>query len=421
MKKLYIKIKGIHCSYCVGTIRKSLLEISNIKSIEFDGFIACISYQGKIEAKKIVENILKCDYITKEEWISDCKEDLKREVTIKEFIVLLGIIFLVFYLLTKILGFNPFNKISTIDTNITYGMLFITGLFTSIHCISMCGAIQLLFFFSNDKFDKKKILIFHLGRILSYTIIGGIAGLLGNILAINTKVLAILILLSSFCMMIMSLNMLGILSIKKIHFSKIVSKSKNPFLIGLLNGLMPCGPLQAMQVYALSTGNLVSGSISMLIFGLGTLPLMLVSYTVFQFFHGKRKILVNKLASILIFILSIMMFNRGLSMLDINLFHVDSNYLTATILDNYQVVEFDLDYDHYQDIKVKKDIPVKMIIHVDKNKLTGCNNEILISKFNIKKKLEVGENIIYFTPDIKENITYTCWMNMIKNTIKVEN
>ena len=421
MKKLYVKIKGIHCSHCIDTIRKSLLGISNIKSIEFDGFIACISYHGKIETKKIVENILKCDYITKEEWISDCKEDLKKEVTIKEFIVLLGIIFLGFYLLIKILGFNPFNKIPTIDTNITYGMLFITGLFTSIHCISMCGAIQLLFFFPNDKFDKKRILIFHLGRILSYTIIGGIAGLVGNILAINTKVLAILILLSSFCMMIMSLNMLGILSIKKIHFSKIASKSKNPFLIGLLNGLMPCGPLQAMQVYALSTGNLVSGSISMLIFGLGTLPLMLVSYTVFQFFHGKRKILVNKLASILIFILSIMMFNRGLSMLDINLFHVDSNYLTATIVDNYQVVEFDLDYDHYQDIKVKKDIQVKMIIHVDKNKLTGCNNEILISKFNIKKKLEVGENIIYFTPDKKENITYTCWMNMIKNTIKVEN
>ena len=314
MKNIYVKIKGIHCSHCIDTIRKSLLEISNIKSIEFDGFIACISYQGKIEAKKIVENILKCDYITKEEWISDCKEDLKREVTIKEFIVLLGIIFLGFYLLTKILGFNPFNKIPTIDTNITYGMLFIAGLFTSIHCISMCGAIQLLFLFPNYNSDKKRILIFHLGRILSYTIIGGIAGLVGNILAINKKVLGILI-----------------------------------------------------------------------------------------------------------FFLSIMMFNRGLSMLDINLFHVDSNYLTATIVDNYQVVEFDLDYDHYQDIKVKKDIPVKMIIHVDKNKLTGCNNEILISKFNIKKKLEVGENIIYFTPDKKENITYTCWMNMIKNTIKVEN
>lgn len=52
MKKIYVKIKGIHCSHCINTIHKSLLEISNIKSIEFDGFIACISYQGKIEAKR---------------------------------------------------------------------------------------------------------------------------------------------------------------------------------------------------------------------------------------------------------------------------------------------------------------------------------------------------------------------------------
>ena len=47
MNKLHVKIKGIHCSQCIDTIRKSLLEISIIKSIEFDGFIACISYQGK--------------------------------------------------------------------------------------------------------------------------------------------------------------------------------------------------------------------------------------------------------------------------------------------------------------------------------------------------------------------------------------
>ena len=105
-------------------------------------------------------------------------------------------------------------------------MLFITGLFTSIHCISMCGRYNYCFSFLIIILIKREFL----GRILSYTIIGGIAGLLGNILAINTKVLAVLILLSSFCMMIMSLNMLGILSIKKIHFSKIASKSKNPFL-----------------------------------------------------------------------------------------------------------------------------------------------------------------------------------------------
>jgi len=50
--------------------------------------------------------------------------------------------------------------------------------------------------------------------------------------------------------------------------------NKGPFTVGLLNGLMPCGPLQAMQIYALSTGNPLKGALSMLLFSLGTVPLM---------------------------------------------------------------------------------------------------------------------------------------------------
>ena len=60
-----------------------------------------------------------------------------------------------------------------------------------------------------------------------------------------------------------------------------------------------------------------------------------------------------------------------------------------------------------------------MIINVSEKYLTWCNNEIIINEYGIKQELEVGENIIEFTPTKKGNITYTCWMNMIKNTIKV--
>ena len=70
-------------------------------------------------------------------------------------------------------------------------------------------------------------------------------------------------------------------------------------------------------------------------------------------------------------------------------------------------------------IILQKDIPVKMVIHVDKKYLTGCNNEIIINEFNIKQELKEGDNIIEFTPKEEATITYTCWMNMIKNTIKV--
>lgn len=54
-------------------------------------------------------------------------------------------------------------------------------------------------------------------------------------------------------MFIMSLNMLGIIHIKMLNDLILKKSSKSPFIIGLLNGFMTCGPIQAMQVYALST------------------------------------------------------------------------------------------------------------------------------------------------------------------------
>ena len=54
------------------------------------------------------------------------------------------------FLVKKVFGYNIFNVIPTINDNITYGMLFITGLFTSIHCISMCGAINLMSSFNRE-------------------------------------------------------------------------------------------------------------------------------------------------------------------------------------------------------------------------------------------------------------------------------
>ncbi len=189
-----------------------------------------------------------------------------------------------------------------------------------------------------------------------------------------------------------------------------------------MNGFMPCGPMQAMQIYALSTGSFILGAKSMFIFCLGTIPLMFLSSVIFNLFNGRKKIILNKIAAVLIFILSIGMLFRGLTYFNVDIYHVFNNnveYQEAIVQDNVQVIEFDLTYDSYKDIILHKGIPVKLIINVDKKYLTGCNNEIKINDFNINKKLEVGENIIEFTPDKKGEFIYSCWMNMIVNKIKV--
>lgn len=176
-----------------------------------------------------------------------------------------------------------------------------------------------------------------------------------------------------------------------------------------------------MQVYALSTGSPIKGTISMFLFCLGTIPLMLSAGLILTRLNSKNKILINKIATCLILILSLVMLNQVLLSLDIDLFknQKEETYQKSIIKDNYQEIKINASYGNYQDIIIQKDIPVKLIIHVDKDKLTGYNNEVYLKKYNIKKKLVVGDNIIEFIPTKVETLTYTCYMNMIKNNIKV--
>lgn len=419
MKNIYLKIEGMHCSHCEETIRKTLLEFKNIKEVTFDGIIASITYYGKLEEEQIIRAVLNQGYITKKEYFNENKKILKTNIQMKEFILIFLILILFNILLYKIFGFNIFNMIPTIDNNITYGMLFLTGILTSIHCISMCGAINLLASQQSFKSIKRPIL-YNIGRILSYSIIGGIVGSIGSVLTVNEQISGFFIIIVSFLMFLMALQMLGILKFKKFQLFRYRTHSNNSFVIGLFNGLMPCGPLQAMQLYALQTASFIKGFLAMFLFGLGTVPLMLTAGLILNLVKGKTKIIMNKIASALILILSIMMLNRGLLALNIDVFKpFHYNFQESTIKDNYQIININLNYDNYLNIIVEKDIPVKMIIHVDEEKLTGCNNEIIIREFGIKKKLQAGDNIIEFTPTKTGTFSYTCWMNMIKNEIRV--
>ncbi len=423
MKQIYIKIDGMHCSHCEMTIRNTLLKIKNIESVELDGNIACIKYKGNLDKNKLIDAILNKDYLTKEEYISEDIRKLKNNIELKEFIIITFLILIIIWSIHKLFGFNVFTAIPTIDSNITYGMLFITGLLTSIHCISMCGAINLMAVIDvGSKRNLKNPILYNIGRVLSYTVIGGIVGFIGSVFSISNTISGFIILIASVLMFLMALNMLGIIKLKRIKFCSFKRGKHSAFVIGLLNGFMPCGPLQAMQVYALSTGSFINGALSMFLFGMGTVPLLLCTGVLLNLVKGKGKILINKIASILILLLSLIMLNRALLTFNIDIFKSFHDYgsFTASKIENgIQVVEFDLSYDNYQDILLQKDIPVKMIIHVDKKNLTGCNNEIIINEFNIKQELKEGDNIIEFTPKEEATITYTCWMNMIKNTIKV--
>ena len=122
---------------------------------------------------------------------------------IVEFILIASILILIAVIINKIFGFNIFNMIPTIQSDIELGMLFIIGLLTSIHCVSMCGAINIAASKDNNNTAMKKLkkpVLYNLGRLLSYTVMGGIIGGIGSIFSINYYIQSIIILIAAICM-----------------------------------------------------------------------------------------------------------------------------------------------------------------------------------------------------------------------------
>jgi sulfite exporter TauE/SafE len=367
------------------------------------------------------------------------------------------IIFALYSIIKNFGGFNVFNLFPQAQQGMGYGMLFVIGLLTSVHCIAMCGGINLSQcipqYSSDDQSGLstlKPTALYNLGRVISYTVIGGIVGALGSVVSFSGATKGLVQMVAGIFMIVMGLNMLNIFPwlrqfnprmpkvfARRINESK---KSNSPFYVGLLNGLMPCGPLQSMQLYALSTGSPLQGALSMLIFSLGTVPLMFGLGTLSSFLNKKFKHNMMAASSVLVIILGLFMFGNGTSLTGFVMPTIaatssqTSTQSTSTsaskstkantegvaqITDGVQTVTISLSSGSYKPITVQKGVPVKWIIKAEANQITGCNNTLIVQKYNIQKKLAPGDNIIEFTPTESGTIGYSCWMGMIKSKINV--
>ena len=197
-------------------------------------------------------------------------------------------------------------------------------------------------------------------------------------------------------------------------------KPKGPFIIGLLNGFMPCGPLQAMQLYALASGSFIRGAMSLGVYALGTIPLMFGFGSFITAISRERIKQIMKLSGVVVMILGLVMINRGL----INFgwgargflprgSASQTQYLVTGEVKEFQVANMDLSYGGYSPnvLYVKKGVPVRWVINV--KQMSGCTDEIIMPAYNIRKKLAYGENIIEFTPTQAGEIRFSCWMQMV--------
>ncbi|TYC16261.1 sulfite exporter TauE/SafE family protein [Bizionia gelidisalsuginis] len=206
----------------------------------------------------------------------------------------------------------------------------IFGLLGSFHCVGMCGPIA--FLLPIDRKNKTKrvlqLLSYHSGRLLTYAVLGFIFGLVGKSLNLFgfQQQLSILIGVLMIVVIVMPTNIFN-----KYNFSKpiyrAVSKVRNAmgkalkkktlgtfFTIGYLNGLLPCGLVYMAIFGALASGNAWNGSLYMLVFGLGTVPLMTTAIYVGNFITGTLKKRILKAIPVFVFIIALLFILRGLGL-----------------------------------------------------------------------------------------------------------
>lgn len=416
-----IKIDGMTCRSCEKVIETALSKLDGVVKVKasFQNATVMIKWDSsKLKLKDIIQVIEKSGY--------EVAIDNSNRLVIITFAILFGL-----YLIFREASF--FNYVPEVDDNMGYGLLFIVGMFTSIHCIAMCGGINIAVNMSNSDHKYRSSLLYNMGRVISYTIIGGIVGGIGSAITFSSTAKDIVSILAGLFMIGLGIGMTGLLrrrgSLNILPKSliglinKIKGKTKSPFIIGLLNGLMPCGPLQTMQLYALGTGSIIKGALSMFVFSLGTVPLMLGLGSLSAILSGRMGVKLKKLSGVLVVLLGIIMFNRGF---DYSIFNrqaspvVDPSKVTTSVIKgDYQEVTTRFENGRYQSIAVQKGIPVKWIIVIEDGDLNSCNNAIEISEYEITKDLNYGENIVEFTPDKVGIYKYTCWMHMMRNVIYV--
>ena len=324
-----VNLYGVTCTACEYKIEKALKELDGINSVKvsFESSTADIIYDiEKTDLNTIFKTIEKTGY----EVIYD-RESREHDSSNTSTFLILIIIAGLYIIVKNTVGFNFLPQITQ---SMGYGMLFAAGLFTSIHCIAMCGGISLSQCVGSGDWESnisgklKPSFLYNLGRIVSYTLFGGLAGGLGSVFSLSLKGKSIITILAGAFMVIMGINMLNIAPglrklmprLPKSLTGRIYSRKggKGAFMVGLLNGFMPCGPLQAMQLYALGTGSFLTGALSMFTFSLGTLPLMFAFGAFSSLLSSNFTRQMMKVASILVLVLGLVMGNRGLLLAGIN-------------------------------------------------------------------------------------------------------
>lgn len=283
-------VKGMHCASCVHLTESELSEVPGVTRVKASLKKLHVEVTGDFGEKTAEVLAEEMSRVLAPHGYSLTVEKSSHTVAWKQFFIAIPIagIFIALFILLQRLGIV--NLITS--ENVSLGTAFLIGIIASVStCMAIVGGLVLSISATYAQRGERirPQLFFHIGRLVSFFVLGGVIGALGSMVKIGGTGTIVLSLIVAIVLLILGINLLDIFPwMKRFQLTlpsgtaKILrnvqqkSHMLTPVLLGIATFILPCGFTQSMQLYALSTGSFWSGAMTMGVFALGTLPVLAI-------------------------------------------------------------------------------------------------------------------------------------------------
>src|SRR5580704_3066578 len=351
--------------------------------------------------------------------------------------------------------FDLLPKQFGLSTTMSYGLVFVIGLVASVSsCIAVTGGLLVAVAAKYNETTVnltpmrriKPLIYFNVGRVLSYTLLGGVIGALGSTLTLSPEVTGALTIIASAVMILLGLQMLKLLpaltrflpTMPKavghyIHDLAERDANGGAFVLGAATFFLPCGFTQALQLYVLAKASFTVGAMTMLAFSLGTLPALLSLSAVASLATGSLRRQFLKLAGTAVIVLGIANIHYGLVLsgsamtaAPVVATNVSATAAAAPIetsksqqTEDKQIVVMRIEGYSYipSQFTVKEGVPVEW--RIDASEAAGCGRILIAPGLGIRKLLSNNSTtMISFIPPYAGEFGFNCGMGMMTRGAK---
>ena len=444
-----LRIGGMTCPSCELLLERKLKAISGVNHVDINhrtGIARITADASHLPSyDKIASVIRKAGYSLADDaapTVSSVTPDKRKWMEIG------GSLLIIFAIYKLLQAFDLVSLAPSTSGVLSLGGIFVIGLVAGTSsCLAVTGGLLLALAAKHNEMRRaetarekfKPLLHFNIGRLVSYFVLGGVVGVIGQSVTLSTKMSGYMSIAVAFIMLWLALTILQIIPKgsfpirppKKLsRWIASLSESKHPlapFALGAMTFFLPCGFTQSLQLVALASGNFISGAIIMFTFALGTLPSLLGLSAISSTARGAASRLFLRFSGALVLILALFNLNSGFALTGINFVSVfsvppsDINALAAApaIVNGVQQVAMKVTRYGYEpsNLTIKAGVPVQWMI--DGAGAFGCTSQIVVPDLNITKSLSNGINEIHFTAPSPGRLAFSCSMGMVRGSFTV--